>query len=144
MCNILSKVCILKISLKRFGYPDPYPVSVWKQFLDIRIRLQTYYPAGYPTGKPDSDHLCWVGVPSRDEQGCQIFFATYGQNPNKKWPKWLSFFKVMAKITKCFNYDNFFKGVSNCSESSIFFAEKKCGFAKEASFSLKQQFLPYT
>jgi len=27
--------------------------------LDIRIRLQTQYPAGYPTGKPDSDHL-WI------------------------------------------------------------------------------------
>ena len=26
-------------------------------FLDILIRLQTHYPAGYPTGKPDSDHL---------------------------------------------------------------------------------------
>jgi len=26
--------------------------------LDIRIRLQTHYPAGYPTGKPYSDHLC--------------------------------------------------------------------------------------
>jgi len=25
--------------------------------LDIRIRLQADYPAGYPTGKPDSDHL---------------------------------------------------------------------------------------
>jgi len=28
-----------------------------KQFLDILIRLQTHYRAGYPTGKPDSDHL---------------------------------------------------------------------------------------
>jgi len=27
------------------------------QFLDIPIRLQTHYPAGYPAGKPDSDHL---------------------------------------------------------------------------------------
>jgi len=26
--------------------------------MDIRIWLQTHYPAGYPTGKPDSDHLC--------------------------------------------------------------------------------------
>jgi len=22
-------------------------------------------------------------------QGCQIFFAAYGQNHDKKWPKWL-------------------------------------------------------
>jgi len=29
--------------------------------LDIRIRLQTHYPAGYPTGKQDSDHL-WARV----------------------------------------------------------------------------------
>jgi len=28
--------------------------------LDIRIRFQTHYPAGYPTGKLDSDHL-WQG-----------------------------------------------------------------------------------
>ena len=27
-------------------------------FLDIRNRLQTHYPAGYPSGKPDNDHLC--------------------------------------------------------------------------------------
>jgi len=50
---------ILKISSKAFrnGYSYPYPVPAWKQFLDIRIRLQTHYPTGYPTGKPDSDHL---------------------------------------------------------------------------------------
>ena len=29
-----------------------------KTFLDIRIRLQTHYPSGYPSGKRDSDHLC--------------------------------------------------------------------------------------
>jgi len=28
-----------------------------KQFLHIRIRLKAYYPSGYPTGKPYSDHL---------------------------------------------------------------------------------------
>jgi len=60
LCNVqlFPKVWILEILLKRFGYPDPYPVPVWKQFLDILIRLQTHYPAGYPTGKLDSDHLC--------------------------------------------------------------------------------------
>jgi len=30
--------------------------------LDIRIRLQTHYPAGYPTGKPVSDHLWYTGL----------------------------------------------------------------------------------
>jgi len=38
----------------RIGYPYPYPVPVGKQFLDIRIRMQTHYPAGCPTGKPVS------------------------------------------------------------------------------------------
>jgi len=33
------------------------PKNIEKNVLDIRIRLQTHYPAGYPTGKPDSDHL---------------------------------------------------------------------------------------
>ena len=42
---------------KCFRYPYPYPVSVSKQFLDIRIRLQTHYPAGDPNSNPDSDHL---------------------------------------------------------------------------------------
>jgi len=41
------------------------------------------------------------------DQGCQIFFVAYGQNPVNKWPKWLFFDNVMAKITKCFNYGNF-------------------------------------
>jgi len=32
--------------------------------LDIRIRLQTDYPAGYPTSKPDGDHLWYpAGYP---------------------------------------------------------------------------------
>jgi len=35
--------------------------------------------------------------------GLSDFFAAYGQNPDKKWPKWLCFEEVMAKITKCFN-----------------------------------------
>jgi len=69
-------------------------------------------------------------------QGCQTFFVAYGQNPDKKWPKWLFFEKVMAKITKCFQVISIFIGVSNYLEGSIFFA-KKCSFAKEASFYLK-------
>ena len=31
---------------KRFGYPYPDPLPVWKQFLDIRIWLETHYPTG--------------------------------------------------------------------------------------------------
>jgi len=57
MCNFFQKSESSTYRWKRFGYP--YPVPVWKQFLDIRIRLQTHYPSGYPTGKPDSAHLCW-------------------------------------------------------------------------------------
>jgi len=57
MCNFFQKSESSKYREKRFGYLDPYPVPVRRQFLDIRIRLQTHYPAGYPTGKPDSDHL---------------------------------------------------------------------------------------
>jgi len=35
------------------------------------------------------------------QQGCQIFsYVAYGQNPDKKWPKWPFFENVMAKITK--------------------------------------------
>jgi len=40
-------------------------------------------------------------------QGCQIFLVAYGRNLDKKWPKWLFFEKVMAKLIKCFNYGNF-------------------------------------
>jgi len=57
MCNVFQKSESSKYGEKRFGYPDPYPVPVSKQILDIRIRSQTHYPAGCPTGKPDSDHL---------------------------------------------------------------------------------------
>ena len=58
MCNFFQKSESSKYREKRFGYPGPYPVPVRRQFLDIRIRLQTHYPARYATGKPDSDHLC--------------------------------------------------------------------------------------
>ena len=50
-----KKIWILEWREKRFGYPFPYPVPIWKQFLDIPIRLQTHYPAVYPTGKQNSD-----------------------------------------------------------------------------------------
>ena len=60
MCNFFQKSESSKYREKRIGYPDPYPVPVRRQFLDIRIRLQPHYPAGYPTGKPGSDHLCGI------------------------------------------------------------------------------------
>ena len=59
MCNFFQKSESSKYCWNLFGYPVPYPVSVWKQFLDIGILLQTRHPSGYPTGKPDSDHL-WI------------------------------------------------------------------------------------
>jgi len=62
MCNFFQNSESSKYREKRFGYPDPYPVPVRRQFFDIRIRLQTHYPAGYPTGKPDSDPL-WCKLP---------------------------------------------------------------------------------
>jgi len=70
MCNLFQKSESWKYREKRFGYPDPYPVPVRRQFLDIRIRLQTHYPAGYPTGQPDSDNLCQVH-PVRGESHIQ-------------------------------------------------------------------------
>jgi len=57
MCNFFQKYEFSKYREKSLGYPYPYPVPVWKDFLDIRIQLQTDYPAGHATGKPDSDHL---------------------------------------------------------------------------------------
>jgi len=55
MCNFFQKAYPRNIDKKRFGYP--YPVPVWKQFFDILIRLQTHYPAGYPTAKPVSSEI---------------------------------------------------------------------------------------
>jgi len=51
-----------KYKKKRFGYPYPDPLPVYSRFLDIRIRLEAHYPAGYPTCKPDSDHLCRLAL----------------------------------------------------------------------------------
>jgi len=60
LCNVQllpKKSESSKYREKRFGYPDPCPVLVWKQFLYIWIWFRIHYLAGYPTGKPDSDHL---------------------------------------------------------------------------------------
>jgi len=75
---IAYQACVLKTSNKacQTGYPYPDPVPAEKHFLDIRIQLKTYYPAGYTSGKPDSDHL-WCVEHSRDEHGSgqkPIFF----------------------------------------------------------------------
>jgi len=81
--QLFPRVWILEIS-KCFEYP--YPVPVWKQFLDIRIWLQTHYLAAYPTGKPDSDHLWlpdvikepeWTPARVGDFYRCQAKFLTY-------------------------------------------------------------------
>jgi len=63
-------------------------------------------------------------------QGCQIFFAVYGQNFDKKWPQWLLFEKVKAKITKCFNYGNFY--IHRCLKL----------FGKQYTFCRKNVVLP--
>jgi len=59
---------------KRFGYHYPYLVPVLNQFLDSRIRLQTHYPARYPTGKLVSDHLWRVFQDAINDVFFVIFF----------------------------------------------------------------------
>jgi len=72
-------------------------------------------------------------------QGCQIFSVASGQNPDKKWPKWLFFEKVMAKITKCFNCGDFYIHRGLKLFGSIFFAEKNMDLTKNQVLTLKQQ-----
>ena len=55
--QLFPKVWTLEISIKAFLIS--VSGSRLKAVLDIRIRLQTHYPAGYPTAKLDSDHLCY-------------------------------------------------------------------------------------
>jgi len=59
LCNVqlFPKVWILEISLKAFRISGCVSGSRLHAVLDIRIQLQTHFPAGYPIGKPDSDHL---------------------------------------------------------------------------------------
>jgi len=77
LCNVqlFPKVWISKYIEK---ISSRYPVPVWKQFLDIRIRLQTHYSSGYPTGKPDSDHLC-----CSVQRWADIDILT----PDQRWPE---------------------------------------------------------
>jgi len=70
LCNVqlFPKVWNLEISIKVFRISGSLSGSRLKAVLDIRIRLQTHYPSGYPTGKPDSDHLCWICKKIRVQQ----------------------------------------------------------------------------
>jgi len=69
------------------------------------------------------------------------FFAAYGQNPDKKWPKWLFFEKVMAIITKCFNYGNFY--IHRCLKlfGKQHICRKNVVLPKKQVSTTKQQFL---
>jgi len=44
MCNSFQESESSICRKKRFGYPYLYPVPVRKQFLDIRVWFQIYYP----------------------------------------------------------------------------------------------------
>jgi len=55
---------------ERFGYPYPYPVPVGKQFgYPYPVANSLQYPAGYQTGKPDSDHLCCIHLYASRQTG---------------------------------------------------------------------------
>jgi len=66
-------------------------------------------------------------------QGCQIFFVAYGQRPDKNGQNG---FKVMAKITKCFNYGNFH--IHRCLK--LF--GKQYAFCQKMWFCQRSNFLP--
>jgi len=71
-------------------------------------------------------------------QGCQIFFIAYGQNLDKKWPKWLFLKKLWPKSQNVLSLTiviPIFTGVSKYSEGSIFFAQKMW-------FCQRSKFLP--
>jgi len=75
-------------------------------------------------------------------QGSKIFFVADGQNPDKKWPKWLFFEKVIANIAKCFNYGNFH--IHRCLKlfgRLYIFCRKNVVLPKKQVFTLIQQFL---
>jgi len=76
------------------------------------------------------------------QPGLPDFFVAYGQNPDKKWTKWLFFEKVMAKTTKCFNYCNFH--THRCLKlfgRQYIFCQKNVVLPNKQVFTLKQQFL---
>jgi len=61
---------------------------------------------------------------TRRSPGLLDFFVAYGQNPDKKWPKSQNVLTMVISI---------FIGVSNCLDSSIFFA-KKMWFCQRSKF----------
>jgi len=86
-----------------------------------------------------------IQIPSRPVsctgQGCQIFSVAYGQNPDKKLPKWLFFENLMAKITKCFNYVNFcFHGVLKFFGRQYIFCRKNLVLPKKQVLTLNSNF----
>jgi len=78
---------------------DSYEKTLEHQikFKNTRSRRKTLGVAPLLLYKPDK----------QPEQGCQIFFIAYGQNPDKNGQNGCFLKKVMAKITKSFNYGNF-------------------------------------
>jgi len=65
--------------------------------LDIRLQIQ--YPAGYPTGKPDSDHLC-----SSTARGEFMFFIwqhSPSARPARRPSVWC--YQVITSATKAFS-----------------------------------------
>jgi len=61
--------------------------------LDIRIRLPTHYPAGYPTGKPDSDHL-WCIEPEKHHMN-NFYKITYTVHCEK-----LTYFSKLGQVAE--------------------------------------------
>jgi len=88
-----------------------------------------------------------IQIPSRPGsctgQGCQIFSAAYGQNPDKKCQNGCFFKTLWPKLQNVLTMLIFiFMGFSNFSEEGIFFARKNLVVPKKHVLTLKQQFLP--
>ena len=124
LCNVqlFPRVWILKILRKAFRIFLSVSGSLWKLFLDIRIRLHTSYPAGYPIGS-----LINAGLPDASQgiwEMCVQFMANfrkyYLKNGNVK-PTYIF-------DTSCFfgfhifQYLSFWK-IQNCE--NIYFNETK-------------------
>ena len=67
LCNVqlFPKVWILEILIKAFRISGPVSGSRLKAVFGYSLKAvfgYTHYPAGYPAGKPDSDHL-WYAPP---------------------------------------------------------------------------------
>jgi len=83
MCNFFQRSDLNPRNIdKTVSISGPLSDSRLEEVLYIRIRFQTHYPAGYPTGKPDSDHLC--RVPSRG--GPNLGLNCCENKKIKAWP----------------------------------------------------------